>query len=287
MIIGWGPVAMIGRVVARYDAAGGGLLAGGLAYAALFALVPAVVLMAVISGAFIADPTTRGAVIGTIAAVLPPVREVATAVADEVTRNAAPGSILGVIALVWGASRFAVAFQDAMGRVMGGLRRRGLLRSNLEGLFAVLLLVSAILGSTVLAGLTAFLDLGRGLPDLALVNRALGLAFGILPVLIAIAAVIAVYRIVPIPRPRWRSVALPAAVIGIVLDVLLRLFVFVAPRLIGAAALLGTLASVFAALAWLSLSFQALLLGAAWTAEREADRGAAAAGDVAGPTPVA
>ena len=68
------------------------------------------------------------------------------------------------------------------------------------------------------------------------------------------------------------------------LTILLRVFVFVAPRLIGAAALLGTLASVFAALAWLSLSFQALLLGAAWTAQRQAARvGAGEAGPAAAP----
>jgi uncharacterized BrkB/YihY/UPF0761 family membrane protein len=53
--------------------------------------------------------------------------------------------------------------------------------------------------------------------------------------------------------------------------VLARVFVFVAPRLIGAAALLGTLATAFAALAWLALSFQAVLLGAAWVRDR-ADR---------------
>ena len=234
--------------------------------------MPAVVLIALVAGIFIADPQTRASVIGTIAAVLPPVRDVATAVADEVTKNAAPGSILGAIALIWGASRFAVAFQDAMARVTGGPRRRGLVRSNVDGLVAVLLLIVAILGSTVLAAITAFLDLGKGLPDLAVVDRAVGLALGVLPLLVAIAAVAVVYRIVPIPSPGWRSVGVPAIGIGIVLTGLLQLFVYVAPRLIGAAALLGTLASVFAALAWLSLSFQALLLGAAWTAEREVDR---------------
>jgi len=45
-------------------------------------------------------------------------------------------------------------------------------------------------------------------------------------------------------------------------------FIYVAPRLIGAAAFLGTLATVFAALAWLGLSFQAILFGAAWIRER-------------------
>jgi membrane protein len=248
------------------------LLAGGLAYAALFAIVPAVVLLAVVAGMFINDPATRASVIGTIATVLPPVSELANAVADEVTKNAAPGSILGIVALIWGASRFAVAFQDAIARVTGGLRRRSVLRSNLDALLAVLLLVGAIIGSTLLAGIAAFLDLGRALPDVAGIDRAVGLAFSLVPILVAMVAVAAVYRIVPIPGPAWRSLLLPATVIGLTLTVLLRLFVFIAPRLIGAAALLGTLASVFAALAWLALSFQALLLGAAWTTERELER---------------
>jgi uncharacterized BrkB/YihY/UPF0761 family membrane protein len=62
---------------------------------------------------------------------------------------------------------------------------------------------------------------------------------------------------------------LPAILVGIVLTVLVQGFVFLAPRLIGSAALLGTIAVVFAALAWFSLSFQALLIGAAWVRERE------------------
>jgi uncharacterized BrkB/YihY/UPF0761 family membrane protein len=53
--------------------------------------------------------------------------------------------------------------------------------------------------------------------------------------------------------------------VGVTIGLLLlaRLFVFLAPRLIGAAAVLGTLATVFAALAWLAVAFQAVLLGAA------------------------
>jgi hypothetical protein len=41
------------------------------------------------------------------------------------------------------------------------------------------------------------------------------------------------------------------------------------PRLVGVAALAGSLASAFIALAWLSFSFQALLYGASWVRIRE------------------
>jgi len=79
---------------------------------------------------------------------------------------------------------------------------------------------------------------------------------------------ILVYRAVPTPAPTWRAAFVPGVVAGISLEVVARLFAFLAPRLIGAAALLGTIATVFAALAWLALSFQAILLGAAWVRDR-------------------
>ena len=70
------------------------------------------------------------------------------------------------------------------------------------------------------------------------------------------------------PSPRWGAVLIPGVSVALALTILARVFAFLAPRLIGAAALLGTLATVFAALAWLALSFQALLLGAAWVRDR-------------------
>ena len=51
--------------------------------------------------------------------------------------------------------------------------------------------------------------------------------------------------------------------------VLSQIFTFLVPRLVGVAALAGSLASAFIALAWLSFGFQALLYGAAWVRVRE------------------
>lgn len=256
------------RVLDRYDAAGGGLLAGGLAYAALFAIVPAVLLIAGVVGLVLADPAARAALIATVVGVLPPMRDLIEVVLTEVAREAAPISIVGAVVLVWGTSRFVVAFEGALARVMGGDRRRGVFASNLAALGAVVLMIGAILLSSVLSGIVAFLEAGQALGVIPLLGDALALALGLLPVIATMAAVILVYRVVPVPAPRWGAVILPGVTVGLALTVLARLFAFLAPRLIGAAALLGTLATVFAALAWLALSFQALLLGAAWVRDR-------------------
>jgi membrane protein len=268
--VGIAPVAAARRVIDRYGNAGGGLLAGGLAYAALFAIVPAILLAAGLTGVLLHDSATRTAVVDSIASVLPPLGNIVSVVLGEASLDAAPVSILGFVVLLWGASRFVVAFQEAIGRVMGGDRRRSLLRRNVAALAAVLLVIGAIVLGTIAAGLTAFLDAGQAGGIIAVVDAGLSLVLGVVPVVATFGAVALVYRLVPLPGPRWRSLGLPAVAAGLALTIFARIFVFVAPRLIGAAALLGTLASVFAALAWLSLSFQALLLGAAWTADREA-----------------
>ena len=51
--------------------------------------------------------------------------------------------------------------------------------------------------------------------------------------------------------------------------ILSQIFTFLVPRLVGVAALAGSLASAFIALAWLSFTFQALLYGAAWVRVRD------------------
>ena len=256
------------RVLDRYGAAGGGLLAGGLAYAALFAIVPAVLLLAGVVGLFVADPGERARFVNVLVGVLPPLRDLIEVVLDEAARDAGPVSIIGAVVLVWGTSRFAVVFQDAIARVMGGSRERGLLARNLGAVASVALLIAVLVASTLLSGVLAFLEAAVAAGVLHVFSGAISFALGLLPVVATVAAMILVYRIVPSPAPPWPAVIVPGIAAGLALTIVARLFAYVAPRLIGAAALLGTLATAFAALAWLALSFQAILLGAAWVRDR-------------------
>lgn len=261
-------IAAARRVLDRYGAGGGALLAGGLAYAALFAIVPGVLLLSGVAGLFVADPAERARIVAVVADVLPPLRELIRVVLDEAARDAAPVSIIGAVALIWGTSRFAVAFDEAIARVTGGSRSRGLLRRNLGAVAAVALMIGAIVLTTLLSGALQFLEAAVASGALPFVSGAVSIAFGLLPVLATIGATMLVYRVVPVPAPSWRAIVVPGIAVGLALTVLARVFAFLAPRLLGATALLGTLATAFAALAWLALSFQALLLGAAWVRDR-------------------
>ena len=124
-----------------------------------------------------------------------------------------------------------------------------------------------------MAGIAAFLDAAVASNEILALSALTNLVLAILPIAFAIASMALVYRFVPESRPSWRATWAPALVVGLLLTISARAFVFLAPRLIGAAATIGALATLFAALAWLGLSFQAILIGAAWVGERHEGRG--------------
>lgn len=227
-------------------------------------------LTAGLAGLAAGDPAERAHVVATIAGVFPPLRDLVDVILAEADRNVGPLGVVGAATLLWGASRFVLSFDDAISRVLGRTARRAVVIRNLAAVAAVVLLAGTIILGPIVAGLASFLDAAESEGVLAVVGGAVRLALGFVPPIATVGAIALVFRIVPLPMPRWRSVTSPALVAGIVLTGLLQGFVFLAPRLVGTAALLGTIAAVFVALAWLSLSFQVILVCAAWVGERDA-----------------
>jgi membrane protein len=278
-VIGWGPVATGRRVMDTYDEAGGGLLAGGLTYSALFALLPSLLLLTGVLGLVVDDPERRSAIVEGIGDSLPPLRGFLDESLQQITDGAASAGGIGLIGLAWGASRFYGSLDDAVGRIFRSAPKRGFVARTLRGILSVILLVSVFLGSLILTGIASYLA-EETAARLGTETQTFWRA--VTPLLTGIVFVVAaalVYRLVPAFHVPWRAAVLPALVVGIALAALTQLFTYVAPRLIGAAAVYGTFVAIFAAMIWLATGFQLLLIGAAWVsvrlgspAEREALR---------------
>jgi uncharacterized BrkB/YihY/UPF0761 family membrane protein len=86
--------------------------------------------------------------------------------------------------------------------------------------------------------------------------------------IVFVTAAALIYRLVPAIRVPWSAVAMPALLVGIGLAAVTQLFTYLAPRLIGAAAVYGTFVAIFAAMIWLATGFQLLLIGASWVSVR-------------------
>ena len=141
-----------------------------------------------------------------------------------------------------------------------------------RGFLSVVLLIGAFVGALVATGAQQFVD-GTlpGGPAGDALRTILRLGVPIAAAVVVTLIVAAVYRMVPNVTVPVSALLPPAIVVGIVLALLTQLFVFLAPRLVGSLAVFGGFAAVFAALAWLALGFQALLIGAAWVRERVHD----------------
>jgi YihY family inner membrane protein len=282
------PVAILERVLDRprvaelravlevYGRAPGGLLANGLAFAALFAAFPIALVTLGVTGLLVDDPAVQAQLARAISAVVPPLQDLVDAALLALSDGAAITSVVGVVGLVWTVSQFYVTLDVAFARIFADRQERNVFRRAARGFVWVAGLVgivaALIVGSSLAAMAEAFLPASSS--ALTGLGRILSL-----PVVttIGVAVVAVVYRVVPPQAPAWRTIWLPALAAGLGIVALSQLFLFVAPRLISAALLAGSLATAFIALGWLSFTFQALLLGAAWVRVRD-DRAVARAG---------
>jgi membrane protein len=282
-IAGWlttRPPVVLGLGVMRlYGEAGGGLLAAGLSFFALFTLVPALLLMVSLLGYFVADPALQEEIVEMIVSQVPPLEDVARQVLRGLAAGAQAATIIGLAGAAWGASGFYAALQDAMERIFPGRGNRNPIITRVRGLVSVLIVIGGLL-AVVVVGLTVpvvteFADIDLG-PLAVLATPAIICLF-------ASFACFVVYVAVPSNAPPARLTLLPAVVAGVAIGLLTSFFGLLAPFLVRNAAALGILGTVFVTLVWFNFTFQLLLYGAAFAGARwEQARGGPTIQDGAG-----
>jgi YihY family inner membrane protein len=268
-LLGHPRIVFARAVIDGYGAAAGGLLANGLAFAALFAALPILLLVLGITG-FVArdDPAYQRELVAQLAIAFPPLRELLDDVLVAVSDGAGASSVVGVVGLVWAVSQFYATLDTAFARIFSSVPERDMAVRTLRGFLWVLLLVGLVVSAVVLASAASLLDavLPSRLPIASTVARVLTSPPAILGLAVLVVAV--AYRVLPPRAPSWRVVLFPAVVVGFAITLLTQAFGALSPILVRSAALVGSLAAAFIALAWLSFTFQFLLLGAAWVRVR-------------------
>lgn len=267
-------VAELRAVLDVYGRGPGGLLANGLAFAALFAAFPVAFVTLGVAGWLVDDPTVQAQLARAIGTLLPPLRDLVDQALLTLSNGAAVSSAVGLVGLVWTVSQFYVTLDVAFARIFADRQERNVFRRTARGIVSVAGLVGVVVVLIVGASLAAAAEVL--LPASTTAFTGFGRVVSSIPVVTAIGvlALAIVYRVVPSRVPSWAVVWLPSLIAGVAIVALSQLFLFVAPRLIGAAVVAGSLATAFIALAWLSFTFQVLLLGAAWVRVRD-DRASA------------
>lgn len=278
-------VVLVRNVLDVYGRAPGGLLANGLAFAALFAAFPIVLLVLGVAGLAVDDPDAQSVLADALKRLFPPLAEFVDQALATLTAGATAASILGLIGVIWAVSQFYVTLDRAFSRIFADRIERDGLRRTVRGFLWVVLLIVGVVGLIVAGVLST--AVGSMFPEAPDIVRTVRDALGGWPMLftLGVAVIAVVYRTVPPTGPAWRAIWLPAVIVGIAVVALSQAFLLLAPLLVNAAALAGSLATAFIALAWLSFTFQALLYGAAWVRVRDEARSAGPAGGsaLAGP----
>jgi membrane protein len=265
-IFGSARVVKTRAVIDRYNGGGGGLLAAGIAYNTLFALVPMALFAGGLLGYFVKDPQSLAMVTNLLTEWAPPLSSVIDEVLGGLAVASPQLSIVGLVGMVWGATRLYASLEMGIEAMFAGVPRRGIVSRTIRRVGSVLVIAAIVVAAFVassVASLVAELSSSGGA-----VAFLLGIALLLLPIAIASVAVAIVYRVVPPAPPKPRAFFGPALAVGSGLVLLTRLFAILAPRLLGANFVYGTLGAIFVALAWLGLTYSMILLGAAWVRER-------------------
>jgi membrane protein len=274
-------VVVIRDVLEIYGRAPGGLLANGLAFATLFAVVPIALVTLGVAGLLVKDPAVQQQLADALSSLVPPLQELIQAALVAMAQGAAVTSIIGLVGLIWTVSQFYVTLDIAFSRIFTDRPERDLFRRTARGFMWVAGLIGVVVALIVAASLAAAAEALLPTSSPALTGFGRVVSSPPMVALITILVVLLVYQVVPPRRPALRAAVLPAVVAGLAIFALGQIFLFAAPRIVGVAALAGPLATAFIALAWLSFSYQALLYGAAWVSVRDpVIRGGAATDDI-------
>ncbi len=257
-------------ILDAYDAAGGGLLASGLAFTSLFAILPSILLIIAVVGVILGDPNRLADLSARLANSFPPLAGFFDVALGNFAKGAITYSIIGLIALVWGSSRFYQSLDDAMARIFESTHRRDPLRRGLLGIASVALLVVAVAGLIAVGQVAAGVG-ANGLPGATLGATILSTPLGEVVAGVALFSlgVALIYRFVPTNRPTWLMIGRPSLAVGGFVAVFTALFTALTPQLVGSLQVYGAFVAVFAAMIWLSFVCQALLIGGAWVHQRE------------------
>jgi membrane protein len=259
-------VIRVRAVIDRYGRYGGGLLAAGIAFNVLFALIPLAIFASGVIGILVKDPASQQAIADFLTGLAPPI----AALLDEALGGLAGAStsltIIGLVGAAWGATRLYASIELGVQTMFIGVKARNIVAKTLRRAAFIVLIAAFVAAAIVVATFSSIIQARLSGSGLIAALQSIGLIA--VPYALAVVAIGAIYRFVPPIRPPFSAVGPPALAAGIAIVAMTQIFTLLAPRLVGANAFYGTLGTVFVALAWLNLIAIVLLIGAAWVRVR-------------------
>ena len=116
-----------------YSRAPGGLLANGLAFAALFAAFPVALVTLGVAGWLVGDPAVQAQLAQGIGVLVPPLQDLVDQALLALSDGAAITSVVGLVGLIWTVSQFYVTLDVAFSRIFADRQERNVFRRAARG----------------------------------------------------------------------------------------------------------------------------------------------------------
>ena len=260
----WRSTRVLGRAVTGFVEHDAPDVASSMAYFAVLSLFQVVVLGVIAFSLLVGEGEAQRAVIGRLESALPLEPGTMDDIVQSIIESRGGITIVSVGILAWGALGFFGALNRGVGRAFATASRRPFWQDKLIGLLllgaaGLLGVISIAVGfATSVAGQLASRIPGSGDSG----RLALGLVGLLVPFLLALVALLVVYRVAPNRRVTFRQV-LPGALVATVLFTILRAtFTWYATDVARYESFFGPISAVLTLLVFLYFASVVVLLGA-------------------------
>lgn len=258
-------IRLVRRTLLGYGAHACGIYAGALAFFAVLALFPLLVLLITLFAIFVRRSDASALVLDRVATFLPGSATFVVAGVDTVL--AAQPVLLGLstIGLLWSSLGIFLTLGYALNRVWEVPRDRPLLAQYAIATALVLSIGVLMLLSLLLSTLLVVLHLVQGAIaglDLPGTGALVLVGSDVLDLVIVAIAAAVLYRVLPNTTVRWRDVLLPAFLMAIAREVAKLGFTWYLGTFAQVDRVYGPIAALIGLLLWLYVSSILLMLGA-------------------------
>lgn len=238
---------------------GGPLLSAGLAYYALFALLPLLVVLALVVGAVLSADAARALVERLTDAVLPGgAADLVIQTLRDLESQRGTLGLLAALGLLWSATTGLGVLVQGVDAAYHRPTGSAMVRHRLKGLGIVLVLGLFLIGALVASVVVRVMAI-VGFEGLGLSGELATVLSWLLPVI----GLMALYRWGPTVRPRWLAVSGAALAAGLGWRLALTLFAWYLARGFDRYQVIyGALSSAIVLLLWLYVSASIVLMGA-------------------------
>jgi membrane protein len=250
-------IVLTGTSLKEFNAENGTLLAASIAFSTLFSLCPMVFLLVYIAGRLPQWPNLQNQIARGIEYMLPMSKDLLESIVQNVGAAQDAIGALALIGLVWGSISVFNSVRVSLNAIYGNRKASSLIKEQLINMGMMLgvgiLMLFSVLGSTLLGNISEA-DLDASVFGLLGHSLATRIITNLLITVIAFAIFLLLYKLILVPRPKWKEIWVSSLTAAILFEITKLVFVRYIRIFTPYNMVYGSIGTLIAFLMWIYLS---------------------------------